>query len=139
AADSGRGSAFVLEKDTRGVWGAPVALALPVPEAGPRARVGSAVLLHGDTAYVGAPGAGVVVVLARDAAGAWSVVHVLRPPEAQRGAAGGSARARRAEELWVGAPAVNESNGRVYRFARDRRGRWEEAVALDADSADGTA
>ncbi|MGH7575148.1 MAG: choice-of-anchor B family protein, partial [Longimicrobiales bacterium] len=90
-------------------------------------------------AYVGAPGAAVVFVLERDAAGAWTPAGELRPSDSpEEGSGFGHALAVVDGELWVGAPGLNDSNGSVYRFAPDGRGGWQNAMRLDADSADGT-
>ena len=143
AADSAAGRAFIARRQADGRWGEAQPLA-PSGGAAPRgARLGSAVLLDGDRAYVGAPGAGVVFVLnapdAADASGAWTPGAELRPFVDSRGSQFGTAVARvGADELWVGAPGVNASNGRVYRFLRGDAGDWRGAMRLDVDSAGGT-
>src|SRR5690606_31321452 len=101
---------------TNGDWTQTSAVSLPRAVAGARAGVGSAVLLEDDRAFVGAPGAAAVFVLARDATDAWMPVDELRPFQSPRNTQFGHALAIAADELWVGAPAVNGSNGRVYRF-----------------------
>jgi choice-of-anchor B domain-containing protein len=138
AADSSAGAVYLSARQPNGSWGEPHAAQLPQSsQAG--AGVGSAVLLDGTRGYVGAPGAAVVAVVERDSAGAWSLTNELHPIDVSRGTRFGNAIAAVGDEVWVGAPGVNEGNGRVYRFAPDRTGGWQTAVRLDADSADGTA
>jgi choice-of-anchor B domain-containing protein len=100
--------------------------------------VGSAVLLDGDVAYVGAPGASAVFVFERDDAGAWSPAGRLQPFDGTRGSQFGYSVAVADGEVWIGAPGMNGSTGRVYRFIEDATGGWQSVVRLDADSADGT-
>jgi len=138
AADSSAGTVYLAEKQPNGSWGDPQAARLP-QSSGAGAGVGSAVLLHGTRAYVGAPGAAVVAVVERDSAGSWSLAGEMRPFDASRGTQFGSAIAIVGDEVWVGAPGMNDDNGRVYRFSSDAKGGWQRVVRLEADSADGTA
>ncbi|HEX6135399.1 MAG TPA: choice-of-anchor B family protein [Longimicrobiales bacterium] len=138
AADSASGRVFVFRRQANGKWGEAQAVTLPRAEAAAGARAGSAVLLDGDRAYVGAPGVSTVFVLARTAAGSWTPAGGLHPFDAGRGAQFGHAIAVVAGEVWVGAPGVNAASGRVYRFVRGAAGDWRSAIRLDADSADGT-
>jgi choice-of-anchor B domain-containing protein len=100
--------------------------------------VGSSVLLDGDVAYLGAPGAAAVFVFERNADDLWTAAGQLQPFDAARGSQFGYSLAVTDDEVWVGAPGVNGSTGRVYRFIADATGGWESVVRLDADSADGT-
>jgi choice-of-anchor B domain-containing protein len=138
AADSGTGKVFFSRREANGDWGETTPLTPPRTVAGPGAGVGSAVLLDGDVAYVGAPGAAAVFVMERDAAGAWSPAGQLQPFDGSRGSQFGYSLARADDEVWIGAPGVNGSTGRVYRFIKDAAGGWASVVRLDADSADGT-
>jgi choice-of-anchor B domain-containing protein len=139
AADSGAGKVFVARRQADGKWSEPRLVNVPRPATARAAGIGAAVLLDGDRAYVGAPGARSVFVLARDAAGAWAPTGELQPPDTTRGILFGFSVATVGREVWVGAPGVNAFNGRIYRFITDRSGGWQSAVRLDADSADGTA
>ncbi|HEX6307728.1 MAG TPA: choice-of-anchor B family protein [Longimicrobiales bacterium] len=138
ASDSASGRVFAFRRQGDGTWGDVRVVNLPRATAGAGARAGSAVLLDGDRAYVGAPGAATVFVLARDSAGSWAAAGQLHPFDAGRGTQFGHAIAVAGDEVWVGAPGVNASNGRVYRFIPHTAGGWQSAVRLDADSADGT-
>jgi choice-of-anchor B domain-containing protein len=138
ASDSGAGRAFVVERSPDERWGEPQALAIPRVAAPGGARVGSAVLLETDRAFVTATGAGVVHVLTRSESGSWSPSGELRPFDAPRGAQFGFSIANVGTELWVGAPGAGGGNGRVYRFTPDASGGWQGAARFDADSADGT-
>jgi choice-of-anchor B domain-containing protein len=138
ATDSATGSVFLVRRQANGDWGEPRVVNLPPTATATGASAGSAVLLDGDRAYIGAPGAAVVVVLARAPSGVWSPAGELRPPDAPQGTQFGFSIAVIGGEVWVGAPGVNASNGRVYRFIPDGSGAWRDAVPLDADSADGT-
>ena len=114
------------------------ARAVNLPALAPGNRAGAAVLLNGAKAYVGAPGAARVIVLTRAPDGTWSNSAELQPFDPARGSQFGHAIAVAGNEVWVGAPGVNSSNGRVYRFVANANGDWRSAVRLDADSADGT-
>lgn len=129
AADSLRGRVFFYQRQADRRFGAGT-----VVNAGQavRARFGTSVLIDGDVAYAGAPGAARVFVLARDGVGAWTVQRELASPDSARGSEFGFAIATSNRELWVGAPNLRDGNGRVFRF------RGDQAVAIDADSADGT-
>ena len=137
AADSGSGRVVFYERQANGSWGDPRVVSPSRAIAGPGARVGSAVLLDGERAYIGAPGAAAVFVLERDEEGAWSAAGQLHPFDAARGTQFGAAIAAAEGEVWVGAPGASSSTGRVYRFIEDEAGGWHSAVRLDADSADG--
>ncbi|HUF51607.1 MAG TPA: choice-of-anchor B family protein [Longimicrobiales bacterium] len=137
AADSAAGRVFVSRRQSNGNWGQPQAVVLPAAMIGAGARVGSAVLLDGARAHVGAPGAAAVFVLARDGAGNWTPAATLQPAEAPRGTQFGAAIAAVGGALWVGAPGANAGNGRVYRFAPDGARGWRAGEPLDADSAAG--
>jgi choice-of-anchor B domain-containing protein len=139
AADSGAGRVFFSRRQADGRWSQPMAVNLPRPATVRRAGIGSAVLLDGERAYVGAPGAASVFVLARDSAGGWAPTGELHPFDVSPGSQFGFSIASVAGELWVSAPGVNTFNGRIYRFIPDRSSGWQSAVRLDADSADGTA
>src|SRR5690606_24720666 len=102
----------------------------------PGARAGTALLLDGNRAFVGAPAASAVLVLERDAAGTWAHRTTLTPPGDGRGTQFGFALAAPAGELWVGAPGVDGSDGRVFRFTADASGdgsTWQMAAPLDPD------
>ena len=137
ASDSTAGRAFVSRRQADGSWGAPQPVTLPTPPVRP-AMLGTAVRLDGDRAYVGAPGAATVHVLALDAAGSWRAVEELRAPEAARGSSFGQAVDAVGGELWVGAPAMNTGAGAVLRFVRGAGGAWQAPATLVPDSADGT-
>jgi choice-of-anchor B domain-containing protein len=138
ASDSGAGRVFVLERASNGSWSSPVPINIARTTAPGGARVGAAVVLSGNRAYVGAPGAGLVHVLNRDTSGAWTLGGELRPFDAPRAAQFGFAVAAVGSEVWVGAPGANGGNGRLYRFIPDGSSGWQSAARFDADSADGT-
>jgi len=139
AADSATGRLFFFERGSDGEWRQTSVITPPRAVAGPGARLGSAVLLDGERAYVGAPGAETAFVFARDSSGTWTPAGSLRPFDLTRGTQFGHALAVVEDELWVGAPGVNGSNGRVYRFLSDGDGGWSSSLRVAADSADGTA
>src|SRR5690606_31530843 len=106
AADSNAGRAYAVQRDAAGRWQAPMRLNIPRTQAPGGARLGSAVALVGDTAYVGATGAAMVTVVSRSGGARWSFAGELRPFDAPRGSQFGFAIARVGNELWVGAPGV---------------------------------
>lgn len=140
AADSGMGKVFFSKRQAPGDWGEPGGIELPVSDDDDEAAIGSSVLLDGDRAYVGAPGAASVFILARNAdSDTWRLAGELQPPDTERGTGFGASIAVVGDEIWVGAPGVNDSNGRVYRFIDAATDEQQRIVPLDADSADGTA
>jgi choice-of-anchor B domain-containing protein len=134
AADSARGRVYAFERQAGGSW---QGVQVDVANRPQRARAGTRVLLDGDRAYIGVPGPGVVVMLARDATGSWKPAGELVSPDTLRGSQFGQTITKVGGELWIGAPGFKEGNGRVYRFQPVNTG-WKAAVTLDADSADGT-
>ena len=136
AADSAKGKVFAARRDARGNWSTPALIELPQQQ---RGRLGMSVVIDGDRGFVGAPGALRVFVLQRNAQdGSWKSTDALMTTDSARGSDFGYAIARVADEVWVGAPNLNDGNGRVYRFTANKDGTWQPPVSLDADSADGT-
>ena len=134
AADSARGSVYVVERSASGGWGQPRRLEL-APEADvPGARVGTAVHLAGDRAHVGAPGAGRVFALTRNAAGDWAMTGSVVAPGEARGSQFGFSIAPAGQRLWIGAPGVDGGNGRVFAVAADASGALEITTTLEPDT-----
>jgi choice-of-anchor B domain-containing protein len=138
AADSATGKVYFFRRQADGEWNEAQVVSPPRAVAGPQAAVGSSVLLDGDRAYFGAPGAGTVFVFARGADGSWSPAASLHPFDGDQRSQFGYAITVADGELWVGAPGVNRGNGRVYRFLPDGAGGWQSAARFDAEGADGT-
>lgn len=138
AADSGAGRAYAVQRDAAGRWQPPMRLNIPRTQAPGGARLGSAVALVGDTAYLGATGSATVNLVTRSGDARWSFAGELRPFDAPRGSQFGFAIARVGNELWVGAPGVRGGNGAVYRFLPGTDGAWQGAMRFVPDSADGT-
>jgi len=132
-ADSARGRVYVVERAADGGWGDPDRLDLPAVAAQPGAQAGWSVLLEGDRAYVGAPGAARVVALERAATGTWAAASTMQPPGDPRGTQFGYDVATAGDEVWVGAPGVDGANGRVYRFTPDAAGGWASDAPLAPD------
>jgi choice-of-anchor B domain-containing protein len=132
--NAGVGRAYLATRAAGGGWSVPSAV--NIPRAGAeRAALGASVLLDGDRAFVGAPGAMLVHVLSRDANGNWSAAGELRAFDGGRGTQFGAAFATVGRDVWVGAPGAN---GRVYRFLADSVDGWRGAASLIADSSRGT-
>ena len=136
ASDDGRGRVFVVERTAAG-WSSPRLVDLPAEALVERAAAGTAVLAGDSRSFVGAPGAGVVFVVEAGPSGAWSTTGILRPFDGPRGSDFGFALAAVDGELWVGAPGVARSDGRVYRLVEDGAGGWERAVRVDPDETEG--
>jgi choice-of-anchor B domain-containing protein len=137
ASDSARGRAYAARRNADGSFAEPQLIALPQPET-ERANSGASVLIDGERAYVAAPGAATVHVLALDASGEWTATSTLTPNDSVRGSRFGHAVAVVASELWIGAPGINAGSGRVFRYTRAAERDFGTPVPLDADSADGT-
>lgn len=160
--DRGAGRVYVAEPQSMDAMRIEIAPAPPE-----RAGVGASVVV--DTradgrAYVGAPGAGVVVVLGpagESAQQPWTPETRISVADAltdavddvasldenalarlTRGAGYGTSVAVVDDELWVGAPGLRNRNGRVFRYAMNQGAASEARLGdprpLDADSADGT-
>jgi choice-of-anchor B domain-containing protein len=125
-ADSGTGAVYVYNRDASGAWNMEIRIPSPGPTTGRGAQFGSAILLRGDTAVIGATNdrvAGAVWVFARDTtSGRWNPVTRALPFDGSFGARFGTALAEVGNELWVGGVGSNAFQGRVYRLTRDSTG-----------------
>lgn len=125
-ADSGTGAVYVYGRDPSGGWKMEVRIPSPGPMTGRAASFGSAILLRGDTAVIGAANdrvAGAVWIFARDtSSGRWNPVTRALPFDGSFGSRFGSAIAEVGGELWVGSVGANQFQGRVYRLTRDSTG-----------------
>jgi len=135
---SAAGTAFFFQRQASGDWAQSSFVELRRSVAGPRAGVGSSVLLDGDRAYIGAPGESTVFYFDKDSADAWTQAGALDPFDATGRTQFGQSIAVAGGDVWVGAPIVNRGNGRVYRFTPDPSGGWQSAERLNAEGADGT-
>ncbi|HRP06865.1 MAG TPA: hypothetical protein PLL69_00120, partial [Gemmatimonadales bacterium] len=135
--DQGVGGVFVSTRSADGTWSAVQSVNIPRVLAGARARIGAAVFVEDNRAFIGAPGAAAVFIaeLQEDT---WSLAGELRPFDQARGSQFGAAITASGDELWVGAPGSRGGNGGVYRFLRNSDGEWRGVLRVDADSADGT-
>ena len=125
-ADSATGAVYVYSRDASGNWKMDVRLSPPGPTTGRNSQFGSAILLRGDTAIIGATNdraAGAVWIFRRDStSGQWQPVGRVLPFDGSFGTRFGSTIAEVGDELWVGAVGANDFQGRVYRFTRDSTG-----------------
>ena len=125
-ADSSTGAVYVYHRDPSGGWKLEVRIPSPGPTTGRSAQFGSALLLRGDTALIGATNdrvAGAVWIFARDSAsGRWNPVSRALPFDGSFGSRFGSSIAEVGKELWVGGVGSNGFQGRVYRLTRDSTG-----------------
>jgi len=125
-ADSGTGAVYVYTRDAAGAWKMEIRIPSPGPMTGRNANFGSAIVLRGDTALIGAANdrvAGAVWVFARDTVqNRWNPVNRTLPFDGAFGSRFGSAIAEVGKELWVGSVGANGFSGRVYRVTRDSTG-----------------
>jgi choice-of-anchor B domain-containing protein len=125
-ADSGTGAVYVYRRDASGVWTLEARIPSPGPMTGRSAQFGSAIVLRGDTALIGAANdrvAGAVWVFARDTVqNRWVPVNRTLPFDGSFGSRFGTAIAEVGNELWVGSVGANGFSGRVYRITRDSIG-----------------
>ncbi len=138
-ADSASGSVYVYTRNkTTGAWSQEARLT-PGPNTA-RAGFGVAVLPHGDSLLVGAPGydhqVGAVFLFARDSSGHWAPQMHLQPFDGAPRSLFGVSLAEVGNELWVGSPGASQFEGRVYRFTRDTAG-WTSASKATAPGLDG--
>ncbi len=134
AADSARGSVYLVERGADGGWGEPRRLELTAEADVAGAEVGTAVHLSGDRAHVGAPGGGRVFALEQNPQGTWTVTGSVAPPGSPRGTRFGFSLASAGEGLWVGAPGVDGGNGLVFAVERDAGGGLRIASTLEPDA-----
>lgn len=139
APGSGRGAGrvYAATRTTSGEVDAPQAINVP-RAATERAALGSALLLRGDRAWAGAPGAMKVHALRALPDGRWIADGEVQPYDGGTATRFGAALALVGDELWVGAPAAN---GQVYRYVADTRsarGGWSTSARVLADSSEGT-
>jgi choice-of-anchor B domain-containing protein len=139
-ADSGTGVVYVFGHDSTS-WRLENRLSPPGPITGRNSGFGSALVLRGDTAFIGAQndrGAGAVWLYVRDTTsgrfGRFSPVTRALPFDAGFGTRFGTAIAEVGNELWVGADGASGFEGRVYRLTRDSSG-FLSAVKLGPPSA----
>ena len=97
-----------------------------------RSSFGTALHLHGDEAFIGAPrdneANGSVHVFRYDAASqSWTPYGKLAPDGEHERALFGSVVQGTQHAIWVGAPGVDGFAGLLYRFERDASGQWLEA------------
>lgn len=125
-ADSGTGAVYVYDRDPAGAWKMEMRIPPPGPITGKNSGFGSAILLRGDTAFIGASsdrGAGAVWIYSRDStSGRWNPASRALPFDGSFGQRFGTAIAEVGHELWVGAPGSNQFQGAVYRLTRDSTG-----------------
>jgi hypothetical protein len=133
------GEAYFFQRQEDGSWAAAGTAGLPRALAGPRAGVGTAVVLDGDRAYIGVPGEATVFYFEKDDSDRWTQAGSLHPFDATGRATFGASIAVAGGELWVGAPRVNRGNGRVFRYVPDSSGGWQTVERFVAEGADGTA
>jgi choice-of-anchor B domain-containing protein len=140
-ADSGTGAVYVYSRDASGNWKMDSRLSPPGPITGRNSGFGSAIVLRGDSAFIGAAndrGAGAVWLFARDStSGQWQPVGRVLPFDGSFGTRFGTAIAEVGNELWVGAVGANAFSGRVYRFTRDTTGIPNAAKLGPATLVDG--
>ena len=142
-ADSGTGAVYVYARDpsASGAWKLEVRLVPPGPRTARSSNFGSAIVLRGDTALIGAANdraAGAVWVYNRDStSGQWTPVSRVLPFDGSFGSRFGVAIAEVGKELWVGAVGANQFQGRIYRFTRDSTGFPSATKMGPATLADG--
>jgi choice-of-anchor B domain-containing protein len=102
---------------------------------------GATVVLEGNTALIGAPGAGgtvgTVFAFVYDAAtGEWREESRLAPLDGGRRYEFGASIALTGSETWIGAPGA-AGGGRVYRFRREPSGDWMGSIKLASRQVEG--
>jgi len=99
----------------------------------PTDQFGAAMLVQGDTAWIGAPnrgeGTGIVYILHAGANG-WTAAGEIQAPAGAN--AFGNTIARSGDRLYIGAPATNDIRGAVHAFEK-RGDAWQLAATVAAD------
>ncbi|MDT8437259.1 MAG: choice-of-anchor B family protein, partial [Gemmatimonadota bacterium] len=131
--DGGKGAAYLFEHGPDGAWSE--SARLQPRDAVEEDRIGAALVLAGDRAFVAsdrAGGSGAVFAFRRDGeSGAWREEARLQPFAAAPGLRFGSSLAWDGGELWVGAIGAERFAGRAYRFVADADGSgWSEVEVV---------
>ena len=132
----GQGAAYLYTKTAGGAWQLEATLSSSDESLG-EGRLGSAVLLTADRAYVGAPlgnGATGTVLVFEPTDDGWAQTGQLDPSNGGFRGRFGSTLASAGDEVWVGAPSSAGGDGTAYRFIANSDG-WSDAEAFQADSA----
>jgi len=119
-----RGAVYIFERTNDGMWSEASRIVLPDTTSDP--AFGSSVTLHGDLAFVGAPGEqggiGAVYVYRQSNASTWIREAHLANPDTARGNRFGSAVDTDGTRLLVGAP--RQQGGAAYIFKSTNSGEW---------------
>lgn len=139
-ADSGLGAAYVYRWADNS-WKSEGKL--EVPGLTKPAAIGGALAINDGRVYVGMPaayGAGAVAVFANDtAAKRWRMQTRLQPYAAVNNARFGSAIGFSGNEVWVGAPGMNQFQGQIFRFVMNDQNEVTDVWTLKPDSLPGPA
>jgi choice-of-anchor B domain-containing protein len=130
--DGGKGMVHVFTRTTAGAWQS--AGMLNAESLAPRAGFGTAMLVKGDVAFVGAPGLqnGAVFMFKRAANGTWSAAGRLAVDGLAENDQFGAAIAMDGDRLAVGAPGRATAKGAVFMFTRDASGNYTQSGLLVA-------
>ncbi len=130
--DGGKGMVHVFSRTTAGAWQS--AGMLNAASLAPRAGFGTAMLVKGDVAFVGAPGFenGAVFMFKRAANGTWSAAGRLAVDGLAENDQFGAAIAMDGDRLAVGAPGRATAKGAVFMFTRDAAGNYTQSGLLVA-------
>jgi hypothetical protein len=136
----GAGAAYILERDSSGMWSEVQKLQASDKQTGD--IFGSSVSVSGDLAIVGAisentggAGAGAAYIFERDSSGMWSEVQKLQASDKDSFDIFGSSVSVSGNRAIVGAPGENTGGynaGAAYIFERDSSGMWNEVQKLQA-------
>ncbi|MHC4717869.1 MAG: choice-of-anchor B family protein, partial [Planctomycetota bacterium] len=133
------GAAYAFSRDAEGDWRQLAKVTATGLEQ--RNGFGATVVLEGNTALIGAPGAGgtvgTVFAFVYDAAtGEWREESRLAPFDGGRRYQFGASIALTGSETWIGAPGA-AGGGRVYRFRREPSGDWMGSIKLASRQVEG--
>lgn len=135
AVDSARGAVEAFRRSPSGQWSHVGTLSPGTSRA--RAGFGSAIVVRGDRALIGAPGdGGGRVHEYRFANGAWTEAGTIAPDSLAATERFGQALDLDAEQLVVGAPGRSANRGALYVFRASNGGWTQEALVLSARGAD---
>ncbi len=137
--DGARGMVHAFTRGSNGAYTAAGTWTAATPA--PRAGFGASLVLHGDMAFVGAPGLenGAVFVYRKGANGAWTPSGRLSADGLEEGDAFGSAIAAEGDRLAVGAPGRAKGKGIVYVYTRNATGEYTPSgMVVAAAGAEGS-
>ncbi|MDE2732001.1 MAG: choice-of-anchor B family protein [Bacteroidota bacterium] len=115
AVGTARGNGVSTYRYADGAWASDAELT--GADYGVQSGFGSAVDVRGSRLLIGAPAAGMAVLLEADAGQGWTVSATMSRPAGQQSERFGAAVQLTDDAAWIGAPGADQGRGRIYQHA----------------------